>query len=238
VGTIGEWTEERLWNFVRLRLSQVPDNTRGLISRAINGIITAPPGQIGFTARSTVPDGWLAADGTDVSRSDFAALFDAIGTTYGVGDGSTTFTLPDYRGRVLVGVGSNAAINTVTDHDALVEASRTPIHQHFMDHKHDAPHTHSFSVSGTTGTDGAGKDVADDPHTHNYPGGGGANTTGNNSAAATVARHSHDHNFSDSGNTGGFSGETAGPHDALGNPKVSTDGASMPYHAALAIIKT
>lgn len=55
-------------------------------------------GLIAYFAQSSPPDGWLAADGSTVSRTTYADLFDAIGTTYGVGDGSTTFVLPDVRG--------------------------------------------------------------------------------------------------------------------------------------------
>ena len=52
---------------------------------------------------ATAPDGWLFAYGQAVSRTTYAALFSAIGTTYGAGNGSTTFNLPDVRGRVLAG---------------------------------------------------------------------------------------------------------------------------------------
>ena len=54
-------------------------------------------------AGSAAPSGWLLAFGQDVSRTTYAALFSAIGTTYGSGDGSSTFTLPDLRGRVVAG---------------------------------------------------------------------------------------------------------------------------------------
>ena len=52
-------------------------------------------------AGSTAPTGWLLSDGSAVSRTTYKPLFDAIGTTYGVGDNSTTFNLPDLRGRVI-----------------------------------------------------------------------------------------------------------------------------------------
>jgi hypothetical protein len=58
----------------------------------------APPGMIGMFAGNAVPAGWALANGQVVSRTTYAALFTAIGTTYGVGDGSTTFALPDMRG--------------------------------------------------------------------------------------------------------------------------------------------
>jgi microcystin-dependent protein len=52
---------------------------------------------------TSAPTGWLFAYGQDVSRTTYAALFAVYGTAYGVGDGSTTFTLPDLRGRVIAG---------------------------------------------------------------------------------------------------------------------------------------
>jgi microcystin-dependent protein len=54
-------------------------------------------------AGSTAPEGWLLCHGQAVSRSTYAALFAVVGTTYGAGDGSTTFALPDLRGRVVAG---------------------------------------------------------------------------------------------------------------------------------------
>lgn len=55
-----------------------------------------------------VPAGWLACDGSAVSRTTYAALFAVLGTTWGAGDGSTTFALPDLRRRTLVGAGGVA----------------------------------------------------------------------------------------------------------------------------------
>ena len=57
---------------------------------------------------STVPNGWLLANGAAVSRSGKARLFSVYGTTFGAGDGSTTFNLPDLRDRYIIGVNTNA----------------------------------------------------------------------------------------------------------------------------------
>ena len=62
-----------------------------------NGV-PAQSGQISFFAMNTAPTGWLKANGAAISRTTYSALFDAIGTTFGAGDGSTTFALPDMRG--------------------------------------------------------------------------------------------------------------------------------------------
>ena len=60
-------------------------------------------GQVNFFATSSAPAGFLKCSGQAVSRTTYAALFTAIGTLYGVGDGSTTFNLPDLRGEFVRG---------------------------------------------------------------------------------------------------------------------------------------
>lgn len=64
---------------------------------------TLAPSAIQYFALSSAPAGWLKANGAAVSRTVYSALFSAIGTTYGVGDGSTTFNLPDLRGEFIRG---------------------------------------------------------------------------------------------------------------------------------------
>lgn len=59
---------------------------------------------IPYAGTGTVPDGFLYCDGSAVSRTTYADLFAAIGTTYGTGDGSTTFNIPDMRARFPLGV--------------------------------------------------------------------------------------------------------------------------------------
>jgi microcystin-dependent protein len=74
------------------------------------GITTGgvPAGAVMAFAMNSAPSGWLAADGTAVSRSTYARLFAAVGTTHGVGNGSTTFNLPDLRGYFVRGSGTNS----------------------------------------------------------------------------------------------------------------------------------
>jgi microcystin-dependent protein len=68
---------------------------------------TFPPGIILAYPSATAPTGWLLCNGQAVSRTTYADLFAVISTNYGVGDGSTTFNLPDYRGMFLRGAGTN-----------------------------------------------------------------------------------------------------------------------------------
>lgn len=77
----------------------------------------APAGVVLPFAGSTAPTGWLLCFGQAVSRTTYAALFTALGTSYGAGDGSTTFALPDLRGRIPGGkdnMGGSAASRLTT----------------------------------------------------------------------------------------------------------------------------
>ena len=71
-------------------------------------------GTIQMFAGAIPPAGWLLCDGSAVSRTDYAALFAAIGTTWGAGDGSTTFNLPDLRGRAPIGAGTGSGLTART----------------------------------------------------------------------------------------------------------------------------
>jgi microcystin-dependent protein len=84
-----------------------------------------PLGSILPYAAATAPDGWLLCQGQAISRTTYATLYALIGTTYGTGDGSTTFNLPDVQGRVIVGSGSGSGLTTRTVADKLGEETHT-----------------------------------------------------------------------------------------------------------------
>ncbi len=71
-----------------------------------------PSGAVLYFAMSSVPEGWLKANGAAVSRTTYAALFAAIGTTFGTGDGSTTFNLPDLRGEFMRGYDDGRGVDS------------------------------------------------------------------------------------------------------------------------------
>ena len=104
----------------------------------------APVGAVSAYAGSAAPTGWLLCDGTAVSRTTYVDLFGIVGTTYGVGDGATTFNLPDLRGRVAVGKGTNAAVDTLGENDGVSVANRRPQHRH-------TPHSHTVTTNNETG---------------------------------------------------------------------------------------
>jgi len=90
----------------------------------IEGVsLTIPVGTVHCFAGSTIPDDWMECDGTTISRITYAALFAVIGTSYGVGDGSTTFNLPLGRGRSIFGYDS-----TQTEFDTVGETGGEKTH--------------------------------------------------------------------------------------------------------------
>ncbi|MCP4541741.1 MAG: tail fiber protein [Chloroflexi bacterium] len=97
--------------------------TAAIDADLLNGVpatVLAPPGSVMAYAGSVPPEGWLVCDGSDIDRVQYPALFAAITTTHGNGNGATTFNIPDYRGYFLRGVDAG----TGRDPDAL---SRTAI---------------------------------------------------------------------------------------------------------------
>lgn len=74
--------------------------------------VSSPVGNVQVFAASSIPSGYLECNGSALSRTAYAALFAIIGTTYGVGDGSTTFNIPDLRGEFIRGYDNGRGIDT------------------------------------------------------------------------------------------------------------------------------
>lgn len=70
------------------------------------------PGAIAYFSTTTAPEGWIKANGATISRTVYADLFAAIGTTHGAGDGSTTFNVPDLRGEFVRGLDDGRGVDT------------------------------------------------------------------------------------------------------------------------------
>lgn len=114
-------------------------------------------GVLGFFATTTAPVGWLKANGAAVSRTAYAALFARIGTTFGAGDGTTTFNLPDMRGEFVRGLDDGRGVDGGRSLGST-QSSANLSHTHTgTTGNQSADHTHS----GTTSTNG--------DHNHGVP---------------------------------------------------------------------
>ena len=125
------------------------------------------PGDLRFTARATLEEGWLKCEGQAVSRVTYGMLFAALGTVYGAGNGTTTFNLPNYIERTAIGVGSTRTLGE-SGGEATVALTTAQL----------ASHTHSVDDPGHT------HGVGDPGHTHGVYDPGHAHSVGylNNNA--------------------------------------------------------
>jgi microcystin-dependent protein len=178
-----------------------------------NGASVLPPGVIWEYGGLTAPTGWLLCDGSAVSRSVYLALYNILGITYGAGDGTTTFNLPDRRGKFGVGAdgtytrGTSSGSTTTSsagshNHTGLTSSTtlttaQIPAHSHTIT---DPGHVHSafigLTIDGTfTNAGGTG------PYPNGYANtlsavtgitinnaGGG---TGHDHAISTDGTHTH-----------------------------------------------
>ena len=154
------------------------------VNVSLSNLYANPAGTIQLYGAATAPTGWMICDGTAISRSTYSKLYNIIGTSYGVGDGTTTFNLPNLKGKVPVG--RNSADG---DFDTLGETggAKTVAHTHTT-----ADHTHS----GTTGSTTAEQKYLDDGsawvgntanHTHPFTTGGAS--AGNTTSGASDANN-------------------------------------------------
>jgi hypothetical protein len=91
--------------------------------------VSSPSGAVMYFASPVAPVGWLKANGAAISRTTYAALFAAIGTTYGAGNGSTTFNLPDLRGEFIRGWDEGRGVD-LNRAFATVQSDEFKNHQH------------------------------------------------------------------------------------------------------------
>jgi microcystin-dependent protein len=143
-----------------------------------------PPGTVGQFARNTAPTGWLKANGAAVSRTTYAELFAAIGTTFGVGNGSTTFTLPDLRGEFIRGWDDARGVD-VGRVFGSAQAAANQAHTHTGSTSTDPGHVHGLPVfasgGGSTGSTNIATSVVDATNaTRN------TNTAGSHSHTVTI----------------------------------------------------
>jgi microcystin-dependent protein len=112
----------------------------------------APTGSIAAYGGTAPPSGYLLCDGSAVSRATYSDLFGVLGVAFGSGDGSTTFNLPDMRGRMPVGFaasGGHADVSTIGNNDGSAAANRRPKHRTTIT---DPGHFHTLGFYDQIGT--------------------------------------------------------------------------------------
>lgn len=139
---------------------------------------TLPIGGIIAFDSDTIPNGWLLCDGRAVSRTEYAELFKAIGTKHGSGDGSTTFNLPNPKGRTLVGKDSsdtdfNTLGKTGGEKTHTLTVNEMPSHNHHIlvrnNNETGLYQTKATNVNGTVGDALTENTGGDQPHNNLQP---------------------------------------------------------------------
>lgn len=181
-----------------------------------------PSGLIFPYGGGTAPSGFLLCDGTAISRTTYAALFSAIGTTFGPGNGSTTFNLPDMRGRFPLGKSVSGTGSTLGGNGGALDHTHTgPSHIHTIAaHNHDmGNHTHTSAAHSHT--------VAS--HTHSVPA-HYHDTQGSGATINITSSGEHQHDIS-RGPGGGSSGSArVGLSDGSASTSTSTTNNTTPRH--------
>ena len=133
------------------KLNNIEDGVEYLFEHGVSGGDTLPIGIILPFSDDTIPEGYMLCDGSAISRTTYATLFSVIGTTYGVGDGSTTFNLPNLKGRVPVGYDS-----TDSNFDTLGETGGEKAHTLTVNEMPSHSHDLTYVKSAITPLDTAG----------------------------------------------------------------------------------
>lgn len=129
-------------NFILLTATLVPTE-----------VVVIPAGTVCATARATAPDGWSMCNGAAISRTAYADLFAAIGTTFGAGDGSTTFNKPDLRQRFPIGMAASGTGAVLGETGGAVDHVHTgPSHQHSLPAHHHGMGTGATLAIGASGS--------------------------------------------------------------------------------------
>jgi microcystin-dependent protein len=159
-------------------------NTSVALAKLVTAVQQAllPAGAVQAFAMNSAPAGWLAADGTDVSRSTYAALFAAISTTYGAGDGSTTFALPDLRGIFVRGSGSQT-ISGITYNKTFAAKEQDAMQGHI----HSLTAMMGAAVFGATGGGNIFQGVTSNTSSPTSDGTNGNPRTANETRPANIA---------------------------------------------------
>lgn len=207
------------------RVVLVPVGTTYLIIGAVSSTGAGlPPGSIVDFGGTVAPSGWLLCDGSAVSRTTYARLFTAIGTTWGAGNGSSTFNLPDFRGRVPVGAGTGTGLTARTvagsggAETVQLDTTTMPSHSHtFTGSTSTSNGDHGHSLSGSVGTGGGHSHSVGNQTTRSDILAGGGTTTASNGGGSTGTDSGHTHSLSGTAsNAGAHTHTSAGSNASTG----------------------
>ncbi len=122
----------------------------GTTKKATTAQIQMPAGMILPFGNTTAPDGYLACDGSAVSRTTYSALFAAIGEVWGAGNGSTTFNVPDLRGGFIRGTGSHGS-ETMADGNPYAGPAVGAVEEdQFQGHLHQTEYIDNVAGAGSS----------------------------------------------------------------------------------------
>lgn len=103
------------------------DEMKDLLKAAVNKLVAV--GDIKTSVRAENHENWILCNGQAISRAKYSELFDIIGVSFGSGDGSSTFNVPDYRGKFIRGLGGDSASNIqTTQAESLPKLTGGPLH--------------------------------------------------------------------------------------------------------------
>lgn len=199
-----------------------------------SGVLGMPAGLVFPYAGPTAPVGYLFCEGQSLSTAQYAALFQAIGYSYG-GAGAS-FNVPDLQGRVPVGKGTHADVNALTDNDGIsTVANRTPNHTHVV-----PKHKHSVTVSGTTtNTDINHEHGSADGYPFITGGFGGAGADVSTGGGGYRQQYSGGMNRNNPhGHTVTSTGTAGSSTDPSGDSNLTSGSGTLPYIIVNYIIKT
>jgi microcystin-dependent protein len=196
------------------------------IQGATGATTTSPAGSVIAFAGSSAPTDWLLCYGQAVSRTTYATLFAVVSTTYGVGDGTTTFNLPDLRGRTVAGVdnmgGSDAGRLDIANSSGVVVGTQyvtlTAAQSGVPAHSHGSTASFSGSFTGSA----ASHNHTQDSHNH------------------TQNAHQHVMNYADNGSIGSTrsvlnAAQTTGTDAGEMSPATATNQATTATNQATSI---
>ena len=169
---------EALKATIRELQSSIPKSVKNIVEQITPGF---PVGAVIPYSSSTAPTGWFIADGSAVSRTTYLDLFDLIGTQYGAGNGSTTFNLPNLKGRVPVGYNTGdsdfnvmgetggAKTHSLTGAENAAHSHTTPSHSHSFSGSQSHSHGHTEFFGSITGFASPGSGLTVRGDTDNFP---------------------------------------------------------------------